>query len=75
MMRSCLLRSFGAVVWMVIFALKFVVVGTMVAYDQIELNAGASGAEGHAWTTFDESGQPGQYYDEDGYPVDERVAA
>ena len=63
---------FGSIVWIVIFALKPIIVGTMIAYDVLENRTkDASGAEGNTWTRFDDQGLPG-YYDED---VDERVAA
>ena len=64
-------EKFGNVVWIVIFAFKPIVAGTMVLYDQLELNR--DGGEGNQWTQFDVAGQPGVNYED--VPFDERVAA
>ena len=59
-------RSFGSYVWVIIFALKPVIVGTMIAYDLLENRPDGSGQEGRTWTQFDAKGQPGeQEYQDD----------
>ena len=74
-MRASPCRRFGSIVWIVIFAFKPIVVGTMIAYDQLELASGGSGADGHQWTQFDAQGQPGRGINYDDVPFDDRVAA
>ena len=69
-------EQFGSWVWIMIFALKPIIVGTMIAYDLLERNKpDADGAEGNAWTQFTDGGQPGVGYDDDDYYDDEKVAA
>merc|ERR1719313_2595058 len=62
-------EAFGAYVWCAIFAFKPLIVLTMVLYDRLEISgavAGSTATDGHAWTRFNDAGQPGgEYYDDD----------
>ena len=50
--------AFGASLWITIFILKFVIVGTFGAHEHMN---GDLKFDASAWTTFDEEGQPGVY--------------
>ena len=70
-------QAFGAAVWIVIFVLKPVIVGSMIAVDRYE-GADApppAGGDGHPWSQFDAHATGDYEVDDDDLPEDERVAA